>query len=55
MTTPHLNAVTDWGWQADVWLDDQIIIPPGRLYSIGVVAGTTTVLTRLGLIWAEEQ
>ena len=50
-----LNAVTGVGWQADVWLDDLIIIPPGGLYSLSVVASTTTVLTRLGLTWAEEQ
>ena len=50
-----LNAVTGVGWQADVWLDDQVIIPPGGLWSLGVVASTTTVLTRIGVSWSEEQ
>ncbi len=50
-----LNAVTGVGWGLDVWLDDLVIIPPGGLYSIGVVASTTTVLTRAGVSWAEEQ
>ena len=50
-----LNAVTGVGWQADIWLDDQVIIPPGGLYSLGVVASTTTVSTRLGISWSEEQ
>jgi hypothetical protein len=50
-----LNAVTGVGWQADIWLDDLIIIPPGGLYSLAIVATTITVQTRLGISWAEEQ
>lgn len=50
-----LNAVTGVGWQADVWLDSLIIIPPGGLYSLVAVAQATTVSTRLGFTWAEVQ
>lgn len=50
-----LNAVTGVGWQADIWLDSLIIIPPGGLVSLAAVASTTTVSTRLGFTWAEVQ
>ena len=50
-----LNAVTGVGWQADIWLDSLVIIPPGGLYSLGAVAQATGVSTRLGFTWAEVQ
>ena len=50
-----LNAVTGVGWQADIWLDSLVIIPPGGLYSLVSVASSTTVNTRLGFTWAEVQ
>ena len=48
-----LNAVTGVGWQADVWLDSLIVIPPGGMYSLAAVSQATTVSTRLGFTWAE--
>ena len=48
-----LNAVTGVGWQADIWLDSLIVIPPGGLYSLVAVSQATTVNTRLGFTWAE--
>ena len=48
-----LNAVTGVGWQADIWLDSLVIIPPGGLYSLVAVSQATTVNTRLGFTWAE--
>ena len=50
-----LNAVSGVGWQLDVWLDSLVILPPGGLYSIAVVASSTTVTTRAGFTWAEVQ
>mgnify|MGYP001575059247 CR=1 FL=1 len=50
-----LNAVSAVGWQADVWVDGLVIIPPGGLYSAVAVSNSTSVTTRMGFTWAEVQ
>ena len=50
-----VNAITGVGWQADVWLDGLVILPPGGMYSLVTIAQATGVQTRAGFTWAEVQ